>query len=147
MELKRKLLDKCRFQLQEMVDDFRKEVADAQESANEYGTPKDRYDSYRTQMLRKRDMFAQQLAKVTVQVDVLEKMDPDRACKKVEFGAVVITSAQKLFIATGLGKIELEGEVYYAISAAVPIFKALEGKKAGDEFEFNGKKSTILEIF
>lgn len=146
MELKRMLLEKCRLQLQEMVNDCRSEVAEAQESANEYGAPKDRYDAYRTQMLRKRDMFAQQLAKLMVQVDVLEKIDPDRVCTKVEFGALVITSAQKIFISTGLGKVELKGEAYYAISAAVPIYKALEGKGAGEEFSFNGKTFRILEI-
>jgi transcription elongation GreA/GreB family factor len=146
MEIKRKLRTRCKEQLDAMASDFRKEMEDAQQSANEYGAPKDRYDAYRTQLLRKRDMFGQQLAKLNVQLDVLDKIDPDRKCKVVEFGALVVTSRQKLFIATGLGKIELEGETYYAISAAVPIFKAMEGKRAGDEFVFNDQKTTIVEI-
>lgn len=146
-ELKKILLKKCKEQLGGMVSDFKKEIEEAQQSANDYGTPRDRYDSYRTQMLRKRDMFAQQLAKVNVQVDVLDKIDPDRVCKKVEFGALVITSAQQLFISTGLGKIVVKGEEYYAISAAVPIFQKMEGKKAGEEFEMNGKTIGVLEVF
>jgi transcription elongation GreA/GreB family factor len=146
MELKRKLRSRCKEQLDAMASDFRKEMEDAQQSANEYGAPKDRYDAYRTQMLRKRDMFGQQLAKLNIQMDVLEKIDPERKCNVVEFGALVITSRQKLFIATGLGKIEVEGETYYAISAAVPIFKVMERKKPGDEVVFNGQKITILEI-
>lgn len=147
MELKRKLLARCKAQLGAMADDFRREMEDAQQSANEYGAPKDRYDAYRTQLLRKRDMFGQQLAKLNVQLDVLDKIDPGRKFRIVEFGALVVTSRQKLFIATGLGKIEMEGETYFAISAGVPVFNAIKGKKEGDEFVFNGQKSTILEIY
>lgn len=146
MNMKEILLQRCREQLDAMVRDFRQEIDEAQQSANEYGAPKDRYDAYRTQLLRKRDMFAQQLAKVNRQVDLLDRIDPAQACEVVEFGALVITSGQKLFIATGLGKIEVEGAIYYAISPAVPVFKAMEGKREGEEFVFNGKKFKILEI-
>lgn len=146
MELKQKLLQKCREQLEGMARDFQQEIDEAQQSANEYGAPKDRYDAYRTQLLRKRDMFAQQLAKLNTQLDVLDRIDPERESAVVEFGALVVTDNQKMFISTGLGKIDCDGCNYYAISAAVPVFKAMEGKKVGDEFTFNGKKSTILEI-
>jgi transcription elongation GreA/GreB family factor len=146
MELKIKLLNKCREQLQGMAADFQHEMDEAQQSANEYGAPKDRYDAYRTQLLRKRDMFAQQLAKLNTQIDVLERIDPEKKCKKVEFGALVVTDNQKLFISTGLGKIDCEGEEYYAVSPVVPIFKAMEGKKEGEEFTFNGRKSRIVKI-
>ncbi len=147
MELKQKLLSRCREQLEGMAADFQREMDEAQQSANEYGAPKDRYDAYRTQLLRKRDMFAQQLAKLNTQLDVLDRIDPGRGCDKVEFGALVITDLQKLFISTGLGKIDCEGDQYYAVSGAVPIFRAMEGKKAGDEFTFNGKKIRIKDIF
>jgi transcription elongation GreA/GreB family factor len=146
MELKKKLWKKCREQLEGMVRDFQQEIDEAQQSANEYGAPKDRYDAYRTQLLRKRDMFAQQLAKLNAQLDVLDRVDPGRQSSVVEFGALVVTDNQKMFISTGLGKINCDGCDYYAISAAVPIYKAMEGKKVGDEFTFNGKKSKVLEI-
>jgi transcription elongation GreA/GreB family factor len=146
MELKKELLAKCREQLEAMAMDFQMEVNEAQQAANEYGAPKDRYDAYRTQLLRKRDMFAQQLAKLNTQLDVLERIDPSKECSVVEFGAIVITNNQNLFISTGLGKIECREGQYYAISAAVPIFKAMEGKREGDEFTFNGKTSKILKI-
>ena len=146
MELKIKLLSKCREQLKGMADDFQHEMDEAQQSANEYGAPKDRYDAYRTQLLRKRDMFAQQLAKLNTQIDVLDRIDLGKKCDVVEFGAFVVTDKQKLFISTGLGKIECDGEEFYAISPAVPIYKAMEGKKEGDEFTFNGRKSKILKI-
>ena len=66
---------------------------------------------------------------------------------KVEFGAVVITNKQKLFISAGIGKIEISENDYFAISPIVPIYKALEGKGVGDEVVFNGMKILIKEIF
>lgn len=46
-----------------------------------------------------------------------------------------------------MGKIELEGDMYYAVSPHVPIFIALKGKKQGEEIEFKGVKIAILEIY
>lgn len=146
MEVKRELLGKCMEQLEGMVRDFRQEIDESQQAANEYGAPKDRYDAYRTQLLRKRDMFARQLTKVTMQVDVLKQINVEKVCEVVEFGALVITSDQKLFVAAGLGKMEVEGVVYYAISPGVPICKAMNGKRAGEEFVFNGRKIKIIEV-
>ncbi len=146
MQIKKDLLLKCKEIIEEGIEKLNDEIKSAQKSANEYGAPKDRYDSFRTQLLRKRDMFAQQLAKVQEQWNVLDRIDPEKKFEQVEFGALVITSNQKIFVSTGIGKIEINNETYYAISAAVPIFKAMQGKKAGEEFELNGRKIKIREI-
>lgn len=146
MEVKRKLITKCRELILETITNLEAVIAEAQKSANEYGLPKDRYDSFRSQLLRKRDMFAQQLAKNNELLSLLDKIDPDKKLSRVEFGALVITENQKLFISISLGKMNIDGEDYYAISAAVPVYKAMEHKKAGHEFIFNGKKNKIISI-
>lgn len=146
MEIKRKLLAKCRENILNTIKNLETVIAETQKSANEYGLPKDRYDSFRSQLLRKRDMFAQQLAKNNEQLSLLEKIDADKKLPRVEFGALVITENQKLFISISLGKMSIDGEEYYAISAAVPVYKAMEHKKAGEEFIFNGKKNKIISI-
>jgi hypothetical protein len=66
---------------------------------------------------------------------------------QVRFGAIVITETQKIFIAAGLGKIVVDNEEYFVISAMVPFYSAIDGKKAGDTYEFRGKKEKILEVF
>lgn len=147
LELKEKLVLACKDLQAESIKNLETVVAEAQKGANEYGTPKDRYDSYRTQLLRKRDMFAQQLAKTVEQMDVLDRISLKKCQDKIEFGAIVITDKQKLFLSIGLGKIKLDEQIYYAISPIVPISKALEGKKAGEEIIFNENKIKILEVF
>ena len=47
----------------------------------------------------------------------------------------------------GSEKGEVEGQVYFAISGIVPVYKAMEGKKQGEEYTFNGNKTKILDVF
>jgi hypothetical protein len=92
-------------------------------------------------------MFAQQLTKNNEQLALLDRIDFTKKRAKVEVGALVVTENQKLFICIGLGKIILDNDTYFAISPAVPIYKAIDGKKEGEVFEFNGQKNKILEIY
>jgi hypothetical protein len=120
---------------------------EAQQALNEYGPNKDRYDSFRDQLIGRRDMFAAQYQKALTEMNVLERIDPKDLKDTVEFGAIVISDTSKFIIAISAGKIELEGTVYYAISPAVPLYKAMEGLKTGESFEFNGRKQTIRELY
>jgi transcription elongation GreA/GreB family factor len=145
--LKEHLLNYCINHQKDAIERLQKEIDDAQKMANDYGAPKDRYDSFRTKMMRQRDMFAQQQAKANTVLNTLHKISLDKEFDKVEFGSVVITNKQKLFVSAGIGKIETNGQTFYAISPVVPIYKALEGKKAGDEVIFNGMKIVIEKVF
>ncbi len=92
-------------------------------------------------------MFAQQLVKANEQMDTLNKINPEKELDKVEFGAIVITNKQMMFVSIGLGKIEVDDQIYYAISPTVPIFNAMRDKKKGEEFVFNSSKFIIKELF
>lgn len=144
--MKGKVLNICRDQLKAAILNLKFEMDDAQKAANEYGLPRDRYDAFRTQLLRKKDMFAQQLAKANKQLDILSQIDPEKSCSQVELGALVLTNKQKMFISVGLGKLKVDDDVIYAISPAVPIYKAMGGKKVGEEFIFNDIRYKIEKI-
>ncbi len=145
--LKAKILQACISIQNQTIDHLKSVVEENQKSANEYGAPKDRYDSFRTQLLAKRDMFALQLTKANEQFEILNRIPVEKHYEKVEFGAIVITEKQTMFISAGIGKVTVDDEIYYAISPAVPVYKAMEGKKAGEEFQFNGSNMKILDIF
>jgi len=147
MDIKTKLLEGCEKQLAETINNLKSEMEEGQKAANEYGLPKDRYDSFRTQLLRKRDMFAKQLAKANEQLDILIQIDTTKKYSKVEFGAVIVTNKQNLFISIGLGKIPVDNNDFYAISPAVPIYKVMEGKREGEEFAFNNVAFKIEKIY
>lgn len=151
--LKEKIVKACKKNQQETIKHLSATVEDAQKSANEYGCPRDRYDAYRAQLLRQRDMFAQQLQKAQEQLDVLNRISSEVIFEKVEFGAVVQTDNNVLFISIGLGKVNIpESDSkairgFYAISPQVPIYKAMKGKGAGDTFHFNDQVFTIREVY
>jgi hypothetical protein len=92
-------------------------------------------------------MFSGQYQQAMEQFATLEKIGVDKLHKKVEFGSVVITDKQKMFIATGCGRVELDGDIYFAISPAVPIFEAMKGMKRGDTAIFRGQAIKILDVF
>ncbi len=128
------------------ADNLRTAMEDAQHSANEYGQPKDRYDSYRIQLLRKRDLLARQYQQALEQLNVLDKIGTEKLHKKVGFGSVVFTNEQKIFVSTGIGKINFEDEIFYAISPMVPVFNAMKGLIKGESYTFREKKITVLDI-
>lgn len=146
-ELKEKLLNKCIEQQSEVIRQLNQEINDAQKMANDYGQPKDRYDAFRTKLMHQIQLYARQMDKANIVLTTLQKIPLNKELEKVEFGAVVITNKQNIFVAAGLGKIELDGEIFYAVSPQVPVFNALKGKREGDEAIFNGIKLIIKEVF
>ncbi len=147
MDIKSRLLKKCIEQQQEVIRQLEQEIQEAQKQANDYGQPKDRYDAFRTKLMRQIELYAKQLDKAKIVFNTLQKIPIDKEIDSVEFGALVITNRQKLFVSAGLGKIEVDGEEFYAISAQVPIFQALKGKHAGDEIVFNGLSFVVQKVY
>jgi hypothetical protein len=147
LHTKQELVQLCKETQKKMVDSAKTAMNEAQYALNEYGPNKDRYDSFRDQLISRRDMFAGQYQKALSDLNVLEKIKCDELKEKVEFGAIIISDVSQFIIAISSGKIEHNGTTYYAISPAVPLYKVMEGLKAGDSFEFNGRKQTIKELF
>ena len=147
LHTKQKLIELCKETQMKMVDSLKTAMNEAQHALSEYGPNKDRYDSFRDQLIGRRDMFAGQYQKALSDMNVLERINCQELKEKVEFGAIVFSDTTKFIIAISSGKIEYDGEIYYAISPAVPLYKAMEGLKAGDSFEFNGKRQTIMELY
>ncbi len=145
--LKKKLVAKCKELQSAIIENSRNAVNEAQKSANEYGQTKDLYDSYRTQLLNKRDMFANQLEKAIEQMVSLNKLDLSKKNKIVSFGAVVITDKQKVFISISIGKMQVDNDVYFAVSPNAPFCQAMKDLKKGDSFVFRGKEIKILDVF
>ena len=146
LELKRKLLKKCFEEQDRLINTTRSVMDEAQQGAEDEQS-RDWYDSIKTQLMGRRDMFARQLNKSIDERAILERIDPNKENDEVSFGAIVITEDQKLFISISLGKIEMNKITYFAISPQVPLFKAMEGLKKGNSFEFNGKTHKIMDLF
>lgn len=146
IELKVNIYHKCLEKQKEILENSKAAMDEAQRAANEYGAPKDRYDSFRTQLLRKRDLYAEQYEKALKEFGYLTKINPENQQKIVEVNALVITNKQKLYISIGLGKIETSEGDFFVVSPLAPIFQSLKGKKVGESIVFNGQKIEIKDV-
>lgn len=132
----------------------KQEMDSAQQQSNDYGANVDRYDAYRTKMMRARDMYAKQYSNANTSIRYLQDMLRMQPFEVAEHGAIVITDKQRFFLSVGVGKFmvpfvqrpDQEQLPYFAISAQTPIYLALKGKKVGETFVFNGIPQTIQEI-
>lgn len=132
----------------------KQEMDSAQQQSNEYGANVDRYDSYRTKMMRTRDMYAKQLSNANASLRYLQEAIRLSPFDRAEHGSIVVTDKQRFFLSIGAGKFVVNDsesptgmQYYFAISAQTPIYQAIKNKSVGDSFIVNGISHTIKEIF
>lgn len=146
-EQRQQVICSCIEQQEHIATIAKQEMDSAQQQSNDYGANVDRYDSYRTKMLRSRDMYARQYSNAQTGVRYLQDLLRLPPFDTVEHGAVVVTDRQNFLLSIGAGKFMVGNRVFFAISAQTPIYAALKGKRVGDEIVFNGQRQTIKEIF
>src|SRR6056297_652769 len=147
LEIKKRVYDRCYKILEDNAETARRIKNDIQKDANESEQEHDVFDGSRSELLTKRDIYAEQLKKAVDGIEILKKVSFDEPREKVEFGSIVITNKQNMFIALGLGKIEVDNELYFVISKDVPIYKSMENMQKGDNFSFNNIGYTIEDVF
>ena len=146
-EHRQQVICSCIEQQEHIATIAKQEMDSAQQQSNDYGANVDRYDAYRTKMMRSRDMYAKQYSNAQTGVRYLQDLLKLPPFDTVEHGAVVITDRQNFLLSIGAGKFMVGNQVFFAISAQTPIYMALKGKKVGDELVFNGQRQTIKEIY
>ena len=153
-EQRKMVICSCIEQQEHIANVAKQEMESAQQQSNDYGANVDRYDSYRTKMMRQRDMYAKQLSNANASIRVLQELLRHAPFDVVEHGAIVVTDKQRFFLSAGIGKfmvpyqspVDVQQEVFFAISAQTPIYMALKGKRVGDSITFNGMTQTVQEI-
>ena len=64
----------------------------------------------------------------------------------MQAGSLVRTDRGNFYVAIGIGKVTLDGEVYYCVSVGAPLVRAMLGKEVGDEVTFNGVVRRITDL-
>jgi hypothetical protein len=148
LTLKQHLLTECLRIQNSQIQTAKSAMDEAQESANEHqGAIEDKFESFREACQIQRDMFAKQLDEAIISLSVLRRIVATKENLHIMLGSVVITNLEKFFISVSLGEITVDGEKFFAISAMSPLFKAMVGKKEGEEFSFREKKYKIETIY
>lgn len=109
-------------------------------------TAGDKHETGRAMLQIEKDLNEAQFLKSTALKNELQHIDIDKEFSRAFAGALVYTAQGIYFLSLGIGKIRIDGLDYYAVSLASPIGELLQGKKTGDQFTFQNKSITILEI-
>ncbi|GAA6200014.1 hypothetical protein [Aquicoccus sp. SU-CL01552] len=78
-------------------------------------------------------------------VDVIENLD-FTPTDTVRPGAIVTFDGRKLIVAVSTARFDVDGVTYMGISPESPIYKAMDGLKAGDSFAFQGREIEIEDV-
>jgi transcription elongation GreA/GreB family factor len=148
IEIKKALYHACTDYIDQRIDSIQQSILSAREAANDEtkSSAGDKYETGRAMMQIEIDNQNGQLAEAQRLFAQLKDINPEKIHDIIQKGSVVTTNLGNYFIAIGAGKIEVEGNDYFAVGISSPIGQQLLGRKPGDSFEFNGKRFTIDEV-
>jgi transcription elongation GreA/GreB family factor len=147
-EVKQQLYNLCIDYVQNRINEAKQAIEDAQDAASEEtkSSAGDKFETAREMMQQETDRNQAQLNEANKLMTALGNISYNKAFSKIEPGSLVTTSNGKFFVAISAGTLHLDAQTYYAVSPVSPIGLKLSGKKAGDEFDLNGRAYKIEEV-
>jgi hypothetical protein len=106
----------------------------------------DKHETGRAMVQIEQERNGVQLAKALELKKTLGQLNTNKKLDAATLGSLVFTSQGIYFLAIGIGKVQLETEIVFAISIASPVGQLLFNKKKGDKLVLADKPITILDI-
>ena len=149
LQLKKELLRKCSEHVKVRIDTIQMAMDSIHESklAETKSSAGDKFETSRAMMHAEEQKLKTQMHHAKSDQEILATIGSRAARDQIGPGNLVSTSQGHYLIAIGVGKVKIEGAVYYCISADSPIGAKLSGKIAGDQIEFNGRVIDISDIY
>lgn len=148
MTLKQKVHQHYLHLVNDKISLLHQDLADLKESgANETkSTAGDKHETALAMLQIEQENKRQQLAQVSAQKIIVEKINPIIVAAIVVSGSLVKTNKGYLFMSVALGKAIVEGITLTALSPQSPLGKQLMGLKATDTAIINNKSYYIEAI-
>lgn len=147
--IKEKIHQSCERYIQQRLDTALQAIASAQ-AAGEGETKSsagDKFETSREMMKQEIERHQQLLADAKRMERVLEELDPQQEAREgVRPGSLVQTDQGLFYLATGIGKLTVDGTDVFVLSPSAPVGRLLIGTQAGDVITFNGREYHILEL-
>ena len=103
-------------------------------------------DSKNEEIISELDFLNKNIDLLEKEIDHLKEIPSLSDSKKIGFGSLVLTDRALLLVGAVQENMKVGKHSVVGISMASPFFQAMEGKKAGDEFEVNGVKHEIETV-
>ena len=145
--MKKQILDHCKLVVDEKITSLKKYLKDLQDSANEDSKSAmgDKYETGRAMVQLEQENLMARFDELIAQQELLATISTSKT-DIIQSGSLVTLDTGLFFIATGLGKIEMNDLTLFAVAPNSPIGQKLLGKSEGEQFELNGRQYTISKV-
>lgn len=137
--VKQKITDRVQ-QLESFIAEVRGSNNDTKSSMG------DKYETGREMLQQEINRLQLQLKEVRLQQQMAQRLSV-ASSEMADFGALVETDAGWFYLSVSVGELSIDGQKVMAISQDSPLAKAMKGKKKGEEFQINGVKRQIKNIW
>ena len=106
----------------------------------------DKHETGRAMLQLEREKAGHQLAEIQKLKIILSKVKHTKPSSTIGLGSLVCTTQANYYIAISAGVIQINNEVYYAISSGTPIGQLLVSKQVGDQIKFRNQEFIITTV-
>lgn len=106
----------------------------------------DKYETARAMAQQEADHSRSQLGEAIALKNLLDQCPAKAPGETVSTGSIVYTNQHRYFIAIPIGAVQIGEHTFFVISRMSPIGKLLMGKRAGDQFAWQGNPITIERV-
>ncbi|MBL4862128.1 MAG: 3-oxoacyl-ACP synthase [Crocinitomicaceae bacterium] len=115
-------------------------------TSNTKSSAGDKHETGRAMAQLEQEKLSSQLGQLTLLKEALAKIEPDEKHESIQFGSLIKTGNGYFFLSIGLGKISLDDENIFCLTATSPMGKVLIGKSAGDTIQMNSNTIQIISV-
>lgn len=148
MNLTQQLLSICHEFVQDKLNTIEQTIQSNKKALNAEtkSSAGDKHETGRAMLQLEMEKAGQQLKEVVYMQEQLNKINLNSESKKAHLGSLIYTNSGSYFISISKGQINLNNEVFFAISSQSPIGQLLLGKEVNDDVEFRGQRIKIIRI-
>lgn len=145
---KHNLIDKVSFFLNKKLSDLNAMMADLNEaSKNETkSTVGDKHETSKAMMHLEQEKLGSQIKEIEFQIKEFNSINFTTVTTSVVLGSLVETNKGYFFIATAIGKMQIDDKTIFAISNKSPLGLKLIGLKENEAIEFNTTNYIIKKV-
>ena len=92
------------------------------------------------------DRFSEQARRLELERDRLQRFEEKAVMDSVRPGAVVITNKRNFLIGPSIEEFAADGIEFLGLSTDAPLYKALDGRRKGDQVKFHDVDYAILDV-
>jgi transcription elongation GreA/GreB family factor len=146
--LKKRILTNIDLHLNQKLKDLNVMMQDLHEaSKNETkSTVGDKHETSKAMMHLEQEKLGNQIKEIELQLKEFNAVNFDTHSNQVVVGSLVETNLGYFFIATAIGKIQIDNLFVFAISNKSPLGSKFLGLKPNDSIEFNNLNYTIISV-